>query len=539
MSNRGSAPPKKKSRRRKRKPAPVVTPFQRFVTRLRSTGPSSGPVVARTLQSLVALVFLIAWLSLGAQLDVLLGSRGLLPIAPFLEQAGARGFGFFDVPTLLWWGSSDRALSLGVAGGIGLAVLALFGIATRACLALSTLLYMGYAVAGRTFFSFQWDNLLLETGLLTAILPRDRAAPWAHTLVRILVFKLYFESGVAKWQSPLGDWHDGSAMTFYYETAPLPTRLAWHGHWLPRVWHHFESIFTLFFELALPFAIFGPRPLRRIALVVLTGFQVINVATANYGFFSYLATVLHVALLDDSDLLRLRARLRRVSPRMGQLFARVRLARLRVRRAKPRLPVLTAIPRIVRLAAVIGVCTAYVGISLVEGLIRFANPEGLAAAVESMQKRWAPFRLVNNYHLFAAITRTRIEPEIQWSADGVDFKPLDLRYKPGDPMRPPPLVAPHQPRLDFQLWFYGLSYRRNMPPYVTALLDRLCHDPTVVASLFAGPMPEIPVRAVRVGFYDYRFAPPEEHEATGVYWRRVFVSATPPVMCRNGGPMLR
>src|SRR5256885_8382782 len=47
---------------------------------------------------------------------------------------------------------------------------------------------------------------------------------FAHLLLRVLLFKLYFESGIAKWQSGLHDWHDGSAMTFYYETAPLPAR---------------------------------------------------------------------------------------------------------------------------------------------------------------------------------------------------------------------------------------------------------------------------------------------------------------------------
>ena len=79
--------------------------------------------------------------------------------------------------------------------------------------ALSTALYLSYALACRVFLSFQWDNLLLECGLLAAFLPADRAAPVVHFVFRALLFKLYFESGIAKWQSPLRDWHDGSAMT--------------------------------------------------------------------------------------------------------------------------------------------------------------------------------------------------------------------------------------------------------------------------------------------------------------------------------------
>src|SRR5207244_2713248 len=81
-----------------------------------------------------------------------------------------------------------------------------------------------------TFLSFQWDNLLLECGALASLLPGDRSDPPArvvHVLFRLLLWKLYFESGIAKWQSHLGDWIDGSAMLHYYETAPLPTLLGW------------------------------------------------------------------------------------------------------------------------------------------------------------------------------------------------------------------------------------------------------------------------------------------------------------------------
>ena len=62
------------------------------------------------------------------------------------------------------------------------------------CFALSTALYLSYSIAGQVFLGFQWDNLLLECGLLAVVLPRTRAAPVAHFLFRALLFKLYFES---------------------------------------------------------------------------------------------------------------------------------------------------------------------------------------------------------------------------------------------------------------------------------------------------------------------------------------------------------
>jgi len=37
-----------------------------------------------------------------------------------------------------------------------------------------------------------------------------------------VLFKLYWESGLAKWQSHLGDWQAAAAMTFYYRPRPCP-----------------------------------------------------------------------------------------------------------------------------------------------------------------------------------------------------------------------------------------------------------------------------------------------------------------------------
>ena len=161
----------------------------------------------------------------------------------------------------------------GTVVGAALSVAALLGWRPRLCFAISTALYLSYATVSRDFLSFQWDNLLLECGLLAAFLPASRAAPLVHFLFRVVLFKLYFESGVAKWQSPLHDWKDGSAMTFYYETAPLPTWVAVAAHHLPVWWHHLESRAVLVLELVVPLFIFGPRPLRLAAAVTFACFR--------------------------------------------------------------------------------------------------------------------------------------------------------------------------------------------------------------------------------------------------------------------------
>jgi len=331
-------------------------------------------------------------------------------------------------------------------------------------------------------------------------------------LFRLLLFKLYWESGLAKWQSGIGDWQNGSAMELYYQTAPLPTWVAWYAHHLPLGWHHLESWSVLVLELVLPFGIFGPRPVRLALFGIFTGFQALNIATANYGFFSYLAMALHVFLLDDRDVVRLATRL----PRWPR------------RRAAPMRSAVPPWRRVVRLATAVVISTAFVAVSTVDALWVFADlPTGVRRAIAPLQAITAPWRLINTYHLFGQITRERIEPEFQAEVDG-QWRELDLRYKPGDPNRPPPFVAPHQPRVDFQLWFYGLSFQGGMPTYVATLLGRLCHDPAAVQSLFAAPLPARP-EAVRIVFWDYRFSSPGDT----AWWRREAVAETQPLNCRQ------
>jgi hypothetical protein len=493
----------------------------------------SGPDVARFFGMLLALVSLVAWLSLGVQVRRLIGARGLMPVADFIEAARDAGVARLStLPTIFLWTQSDRVLVAGIVVGVALSLAALVGFRRRLCFALIAALYLSYAVAARTFLSFQWDNLLLESCLLAAFLPQARRAPLVHFLFRALLFKLYFESGLAKWQSPLGDWQDGTAMTYYYETAPLPTALAFFAHHLPAWWHHFESRATLFLELVVPFAIFGPRRARLAAAVALTGFQIANALTANYGFFCYLAAALHVFLLDDADLARLQ---RFLLPRLGG--APVAAPPSTGAEARD-----VADARAVdRLAAGAGVAV-YLGLSLAEGAFAFGGggePGLVLTAVAPFVDRAEMLRLVNTYHLFASITRERIEPEFQTlgpdgdESDDAAWTAHDLRHKPGAPSRAPDFVAPHQPRLDFQLWFHGLAFRRGQPPYVHVLLERMCEDAAAVRPFFSesrDALPEHP-RAVRVVYWQYHFASRAEKRATGAWWTRERLAATPPVRC--------
>ena len=89
----------------------------------------------------LGVVYVSAFGSLAVQLDGLIGSRGILPAAEFLDRAGqVLGKGpttYWRLPTLFWLDASDRALHGVCWGGLGLGVLVIAGILPGPCLVCS------------------------------------------------------------------------------------------------------------------------------------------------------------------------------------------------------------------------------------------------------------------------------------------------------------------------------------------------------------------------------------------------------------------
>jgi len=131
-----------------------------------------------------------------------------------------------------------------------------------------------------------------------------------------------------------------------------------------------------------------------------------------------------------------------------------------------------------------------------------------------------PFRLVNGYGLFAVMTTERPEIIVEGSDDGVTWRAYEFKWKPGDVRRPPCFVAPHQPRLDWQMWFAALSYYQGTPWFHQFLLRLLGNSPDVLGLLRTNPFPDKPPRFIRAVVYEYRFTDFAGRRATGAWWRR-------------------
>jgi len=131
-----------------------------------------------------------------------------------------------------------------------------------------------------------------------------------------------------------------------------------------------------------------------------------------------------------------------------------------------------------------------------------------------------PFRSLNSYGLFAVMTTTRPELIIEGSNDRREWLAYELPHKPGNLARRPGLVAPLQPRLDWQLWFAALETPAENP-WVFSLCDHLLRGTPEVLALFAtNPFPGQPPRYLRVIRFEYHFTDPAGRARTGDWWRR-------------------
>ncbi len=462
---------------------------------------------------LLGLVFLAAFVSVWFQMDGLIGSRGILPIGELLgwvrSSMGAERYWF--LPTIAWAASSDAALHALCAAGSVLSVVLALGFFPIACLVALTALYLSISVAGQTFFGFQWDFLLVETGFLAIFLApfarRLRAAevsprPGAHFLLRWLLFRLSLSSGVVKLSSGDPTWRRLTALSYHYETQPLPPWTAWYVHQLPVSLHRVSTLVLFVLELAVPFLIFAPRRLRLAAFVLLVFLQFGIAATGNYAFFNFLAALLCVLLLDDRTLSALRRRSSAPKPARDSGGA----------------------PRPWPRAAIAALAIFVLPVSLFHLNVPMPFPVAFVARAA------APLRLVNGYGLFAVMTTRRLEIVLEGSDDGATWRPYEFRWKPGDPLRRPRFVAPHQPRLDWQMWFAALAPYESSPWFAALEARVLEGSPPVLALLAGNPFPQRPPRFLRARLFDYHFTDSAERRASGAWWRREEVGAFGPTL---------
>jgi predicted DCC family thiol-disulfide oxidoreductase YuxK len=474
----------------------------------RNHEPSRYDLVSFLFLRLLGLVYLSAFVSFAVQAQGLIGSNGILPVADLVDAvAGSLGpERFFLAPMVFWLNDSDVAIQAVCWAGAGLSLLLLVNLLPRLSLFLLYALYLSLFYAGQDFMTFQWDTFLLETGFVALLL--SVATVPGIWLLRWLLFRFMFMSGMVKLLSGDPNWWNLSALSDHFLTQPLPTPLAWYAGRLPPDLLKFVTGGTFFIELILPFLIFCPRRLRFFSAFGILLLQGCILITGNYNWFNLQTMLLCLPLFDD-------AAVRTILPR--------RLARLlRARDQAPRRAV-TVVAN--ALALLIVFC------SLVRMDEQFGgSPPVVAQAVDSLIE---PLHIVSAYGLFAVMTTKRNEIIIEGSYDGVEWRDYEFWYKPGDVARPPRWNIPHQPRLDWQMWFAALDDPRRLW-WFSRFLERLLeNEPTVTALLERNPFPHKPPIYVRAQFYNYTYAGSEE-KAMGRWWDRRLLGPYVPAVHLKG-----
>ncbi|XP_064599666.1 lipase maturation factor 2-like isoform X2 [Liolophura sinensis] len=561
----------------------------------------------------MSVIYLFAFGSLYVQLPGLFGDNGILP-ARLVVKPAANSWGELldDHPTLL-----RLTPKLGLSTQSAMDLLCLAGIVTSfMCMVFKGLrdtvsfivlwmLYLSLYHAGQTFLWFQWDILLLETGFLAILVaPLNlnvfglRSSSYHHHdnitmwLVKWLLFRLMFASGVVKLTSKCPTWWGLTALVYHFETQCIPTPAAWFWSQFPTWLLKLSVVITYFIEIPLPFLFFAPvRCLRLFAFWMQVLLQVLIMITGNYNFFNLLTIVLCFSLLDDELFFRKKASgaktkrsliwtiLRIISNVVFPLavfafsgFFLVKLFGLHfekdytiqsniqfdyqkftewlkfimpytmwlgvlslgyeifisvLRSLKEEKSQVQKVWSLLKVVVFGAVAVGMFSISLVPhaGLEKKTSVN-IWPGIRQIHSRTKALHFVNGYGLFRRMTGVGGRPEViiegRNRLNG-EWKEYEFLYKPGNVSRAPPIVAPHQPRLDWQLWFAALGNYQNNPWFLNLIYRLLTGQKEVLDLIAHNPFPSAPPKYMRATLYHYHFTkdqPDYDGYTTEDWWTR-------------------
>jgi hypothetical protein len=525
-------------------------------------GPANRFVPRWVFLRALAAIYFSAFFSLLFQINGLIGPQGILPAQHFLEaiQRQTGLLRFWYAPTLFWISSGSPMMMAVTWLGLIASITAFCNLWPRLSFFVCFVCFLAFVTAAQDFSSYQSDSMLLEAGFIAlfftpgGLLPGlGIASPPSRASLFLLQwewFRIYFESGLVKLLSGDTQWRNFTAMDEYYQNGPLPTWIGWYIEHLPHWFHAATVAGTLAMELAVVWMLFLPRRARLICFCIVTPWEIVVILTANYTFLNYLVLALGFLLLDDGSLRwLLPLRFREALPEPSQpepapageappsILAKSGLEEPGLEEpdeAKEDNPSPSR-----------GFASALVTVRFVVAAI-LLTWVGYVTAAEMVRMLWSdlplptapivvlePFRIANQYGLFAVMTRGRYEIEFQGSNDGQNWTPYLFRYKPQALNEAPRIYAPYQPRFEWNLWFASLGDWQQSN-FVALTEERLLeNDPAVLALFQRNPFQQAPPRFARAVLWQYWFTSMDEKHRTGKWWKRTLIGLYAPVITRQ------
>uniref|UniRef100_A0A673X4Z1 Lipase maturation factor n=1 Tax=Salmo trutta TaxID=8032 RepID=A0A673X4Z1_SALTR len=484
----------------------------------------------------MAIIYMFAFASLYVQIPGLYGNEGVLPVRlveprvdgsrPVLEQIHAH-------PSLLWLGprlgldlDAQQAMELLCLAGALLALGAALLEPLRDSLVFFCLwaLYLSLCQVGQDFLRFQWDSLLLEAGFLTVLvaplnLLRWRSAFRQHDavtfwLVRWLLFRLTFGSGVAKLASHCPSWWGLTAVNHMFEAQGIPLPWSWFIQQLPDWYLKLGTVGLLVTEIAVPPLYFAPIRSLRLA-----------------AFYIQVCVWLHQQLLNMTF----------TQQQFGNWLKLVTGPTIWVGVLSLTWEVVAAIINLPNwsVGVTIGLVVSTVYKILSDWSWCCPRPQVPYSSMEQVySSKILPevrqayslverYRLVSAYSLDSRMTGVdgRSEVVLEGSMDKNTWTEIEFMYKPGNVGMAPPVVAPHQPRLDWQMSqaAQGLA---EQSPWFTSLVHCLLQGNKDVVRLIQTdsaqyPFSQAPPVYLRASLYKYWFTQTaQDGSGPKEWWRR-------------------
>ncbi|RVX42694.1 lipase maturation factor [Nonomuraea polychroma] len=450
----------------------------------------------------LAVIYLVAFLSAAHQFRALIGANGLTPVPAYLRLVSFR-----SAPSIFHLHYSDRFFAAVAWSGVALSAAVLAGLADLVPLWGSMLLwavlwvvYLSIVNVGQVWYSFGWESLLCEAGFLAIFLGNRQIAPpvLVLLLLRWLLFRLEFGAGLIKLR---GDrcWRDLTCLYYHHETQPMPGPLSWYFHWLPRPLHRIEVAGNHVAQLVAPFGLFAPQPYATLAAAIMIVTQLWLIVSGNFSWLNWLTVVLAASVVDWSMIL-----------------------------ASPA-------PAPAALAAPVWHDALVVAVTTLVVVLSYWPVHNLLSRHQLMNASFDPLRLVGTYGAFGTVSKVRVEVVIEGTDEpeitaDTQWKEYHFKGKPGDPARHPPQVAPYHLRLDWLMWFAGLSPIYAEPWFIPLAVKLLENDRATLRLLAGNPFPDTPPAFLRARLYSYRFTTWRQRRATGAWWDRDLIDEyLPPV----------
>ena len=466
-------------------------------------------------------VYFFAFLSLAIQVIPLIGHDGLLPAKNYLDAVGSQFHSKFDafirLPTIFWINSSDFFLLLLAWAGVIISLVVLLGFANAPLMLVLWFIYMSFVHVGQLWYSYGWEIQLLETGFLAVFLcplwdlrpfPKSEPPKQVIWLLRWLTFRIYLGAGLIKIR---GDscWRNLTCLYYHYETQPIPNPLSPYFHFMPKLFHKLGVLWNHFIEMIIPFFVFYPAIARCIAGVLLISFQLILILSGNLSFLNWITIVPAIACFDDNFL-------RKILPRWVVKKAE-EASRNKVRKKSKLI-----------ISWILIIIVAWLSIPVVQNLM---------SSNQYMNTSFNRLDLVNTYGAFGSIGKERYELIIEGTDEetitpNTKWKEYEFEAKPGNPYRKLPIIAPYQPRIDWQIWFAAMETPQQNPWLIHFIWKLLHNDDAALSLLANNPFPGDPPKYIRMEFYQYKFA--ELGNKEGKVWERTYIGAwLPPLSMSN------